>query len=68
MKLLSNLLLVLLILFLYENYAFSLSDYRIKKICENKQRRDICLKELKTKKFNLLKGNQIEIPVIPYKK
>ena len=48
--------------------SFSLTDYKIKKICEKDKRPLICLKNLKEKRNNMLKGNLIEIPVIPYKK
>ena len=68
MKLFFNPLLFLLALFLFENSAYSLSDYQITKMCQKKFRRSTCIKNLKLRKFNLLQGNQIEIPVIPYKK
>ena len=68
MKLFFNTLLFLFILFLFENNAYSLSDYQIKEICQKKSKRSTCIKKLKFKKLNLLKGNKIEIPVIPYKK
>jgi hypothetical protein len=48
--------------------SFSLSDYQIKKICQNERRKSTCIKNLKEKKSNLQKGNFIEIPVVPYKK
>ena len=60
--------LLLLLFFIFDNNAYSMSDYRIKEICKNKPRRSTCIKNLKFKKINLLKGNQIEIPVIPFKK
>ena len=68
MKLFFNPLLFLLILFLFENSAYSLSDYRIKEICRNKRRKSYCIKDLKLKKLNLMQGKKIEIPVIPLKK
>ena len=55
------------ILFLFENSAYSLSDYQIKEICQKKTKRSTCIKNLKSKKLNLLQGNKIEIPVIPFK-
>ena len=39
-----------------------------KKICQKKSNRSTCIKNLKLKKLNLLQGNKIEIPVIPFKK
>ena len=68
MKLFFNPLLFFLILFLFENSAYSLSDYQIKEICQKKSRKYTCIKDLRFKKLNLLQGNKIEIPVIPYKK
>jgi hypothetical protein len=53
---------------LFDNSAYSLSNYRIKEICQKKPKRSICIKNLKFKKINLLKGNKIEIPVIPFKR
>ena len=68
MKLSLNSLLFLLIISLFDNVAYSLSDYRIREICQREQRRSICIKNLKMKKLNLLQGKKIEIPVIPFKK
>ena len=67
-KIFFNPLLFFLIIFLFENSAYSLSDYQIKEICQKKPKRSNCIKNLKFKKLNLLKGNKIEIPVIPYKR
>ena len=68
MKLFFNSLLFFSILFLFENSAYSLSDYQIKEICQKKTKRSTCIKNLKLKKLDLLQGNKIEIPVIPFKK
>ena len=68
MKLFFNTLLFFLIVFLFEDSSYSLSNYRIKEICQNKQKKSNCIKNLKFKKLNLLKGNKIEIPVIPFKR
>ena len=51
-----------------QDKSFSLTDYKIKKICEKEIRELICIKNLKEKRSNLNKGLLIEIPVIPYKK
>ena len=67
MKLFFNTLLFF-ILFLFDNNAYSLSDYQIKEICQKKSKRSTCIKKLKLQKLNLLQGNKIEIPVIPFKK
>ena len=68
MKILFNTFLILLTFFIYENKVFSLSNYQIREICKNKRRRSSCIKNLENKRFNLLKGNRIEIPVIPFKR
>ena len=68
MKLFFNTLFFLFILFLFKNSAYSLSNYQIKEICQKKPKRSTCIKNLKLKKLNLLQGNKIEIPVIPFNK
>ena len=67
MKSFFNTIFYLLVLFSFENSAFSLSENQIKEICKNKLRRSTCIKNLKLKKLNLLQGKTIEIPVIPFK-
>ena len=67
MKFFLNSLLYLLFLFSFENSAYSLSEKEIKKICQKNQRRYTCIKNLNSKKLNLIQGNRIEIPVIPFK-
>ena len=68
MKLFFQPLLFFLIIFLFENSAYSLSNYQIKQRCQNKPKRSSCIKNLKFKKLNLIQGDIIEIPVIPFKK
>ena len=51
----------------FSNESFSLTDYQIRKICKKEKREFSCIKNLQEKRFNLQKGNLIEIPVIPYK-
>ena len=68
MKLLFKTFLLLIIIFIFENSVYSLSDFQIRQICQKKSKRSACIKNLKFKKLNLLKGHQIEIPVVPYKK
>ena len=68
MKLFFNILLFLLFTNFNLDKAYSLSDYQIKEMCQRKKRKSTCIKELKLKNLNLLQGNQIEIPVIPFKK
>ena len=68
MKLFFNTLSFFFIIFLFENSAYSLSNYQIKEICQKKSKKSTCIKKLKLKKLNLLQGNKIEIPVIPFNK
>ena len=68
MKLFINSFLFFLALIIFENKVLSLNDYQIREFCQKKSRRTSCIKKLREKKFNLLKGNRIEIEVIPFKK
>ena len=67
MKSALNLSLFLLVLFTLSDKSFSLTDYKIKKICKKEKQKLSCIKTLKEKKTNLQRGNFIEIPVFPYK-
>jgi len=68
MKILINAIFILGISLLYEDNAFSMTDYQIKKICRNAKRKSDCIEELKDKRLDLIQGKKIEIPVIPFKK
>ena len=68
MKLVLSFSLFLLAFFLFSNESFSLSDYKIKKLCKNEERELTCIKNFQEKKTNLQKGKLIEIPVTPYKR
>jgi len=68
MKLILNFFLFIFALLMMGDKSFSLTDYKIRKICEKEKRESICIKNLKEKRSNLKKGNLIEIPVIPYKR
>ena len=68
MKLALNLCLTLFVLSIFGEKSFSLTDYQIKKICKNENRKSRCIKLLEEKRSNLQKGNLIEIPVLPYKR
>ena len=68
MKLALNLCLTVVVLFIFGDKSFSLTDYQIKKICKNEQRKSTCIKFLEEKRSNLQKGKLIEIPVLPYKR
>ena len=67
MKLFLKLSLFLSVLIIFEDNSLSLTDYQIKKICKNKTRVSICLKNLLEKRSKLQKGIFIEIPVRPYR-
>ena len=67
MKLALNLSLVLFALLIFNNKSFSLTNYQINKICKKEKRVSTCKNILQEKRYNLQKGNLIEIPVIPYK-
>ena len=68
MKSFFNILFYLLLFFSFESSSYAISNSRIIEICKKEVRRSTCIKNLKIKKFNLLEGNRIEIPVIPFKK
>ena len=68
MKLALNLSFFLFILVSFDYQSFSLTYYRIKKICQNEKKELICIKNLKEKNSDLQKGKKIEIPVIHYKR
>ena len=68
MKLVLNLSLTVLALLSFYNKTFALSNYQINKICKKEKRASTCRKKLQEKRYNLEKGNLIEIPVIPYKR
>ena len=68
MQLFLKTFLFFLLSFLQVNNAYALSNYQIKKICQKKLNSSVCIKNLKLRKSDLLKGNRIEIPVIPFKK
>ena len=68
MKLILKLSLFLCVLVIFEDASLSLTDYQIKKICKNKKRTSICIKNLLEKRSKLQKGLFIEIPVRPYRR
>ena len=68
MKLALNLFLFLFVFAIFGEKSLSLTDFQIKRICKKEKREFTCRNLLKEKRFNLQKGNSIEIPVIPYKR
>ncbi len=68
MKLVLNLSLLIFSLLTFGYKSFSLTDYQIKKICMKEKKVSTCKKNLREKRYNLQKGNPIEILVIPYKR
>jgi len=67
MKFALSLFLFLFSLIIFEDKSFALTDYQIRRICKKEKKELTCIKNLREKKYNLQKGNLIEIPVIPYK-
>ena len=68
MKLALYLSLSLLAFFTFIDKSLSITNYQINKICRKEKKASTCIKNLKEKRYNLQKGNLIEIPVIPYKR
>ena len=68
MKLAINITLSLFTMFIPSEKSYSLTDYKIKKICKKEKRELACIKNLQEKRSLLQKGKLIEIPVIPYKR
>ena len=68
MKFFFNSILYLIVLLSFANRAYALSDKKINEICQNKEKRSTCIKNLNFKKLNLIQGKRIEIPVLPFKK
>ena len=68
MKYLLFTFLFLLAFLISENKGFALNNYQIRKICKKERQKTTCIKNLKEKNINLLKGNRIKIPVIPFKR
>ena len=68
MKLALNLSLFLFALFIFGDKTFAITDYQIRTICKKEKKVSNCIKNLKEKRFNLEKGDLIEIPVIPFKR
>ena len=50
-----------------ENKVYALNDYEIRNICKKARKKRTCIRNLKEKNINLLKGKIIKIPVIPFK-
>ena len=68
MKFALNLSSFLIALLIFSDKSISLTNYQIKRICSKEKREFECIKNLKEKRSNLLKGKLIEIPVRPYKR
>ena len=68
MKLTLNLLFFIVSFLTFSEKTFSLSDYQIKKICEKEKKVYTCIKNLKKKRYDLNRGNLIEIPVLRKKR
>ena len=68
MTFLLNIIFFLLVLLIYDNKATALKDFQIRQICKKERKKSACIKNLQNKRYELLKGNSIRIPVIPYKR
>ena len=68
MKYLLNFFILFFAFLIFEEKSYALTDYQIKEICKKKIRKSSCVKYLQEKRSNLLQGNRIEIPVIPFKR
>ena len=67
MKFISTTILFLLPLISLEIKTAAITNYEIKKICDKSKLKSDCIYKLKIKKDKLLKGNRIEIPVLPFR-
>ena len=63
-----NLFLTLLVFFTFIDKSLSITNSQINQICRKEKKTSTCIKNLKEKRYNLQKGNLIEIPVTPYKR
>ena len=68
MKILLNTFILLFTFVIYENKVLALTDYQIREVCQKERKKLACIKNLKYQRYNLIKGNRVEIPVIPFKK
>ena len=68
MKIALNLSLFIIVCLAFDNKSLSITNYQIKNICRKEKRISNCIKKLQEKRSNLIKGNHIQIPVIPYEK
>ena len=68
MKTALNLLFLIFTFLTFVEESLSLTDYQIRKICKKEKWEFTCIKNLQKKRYNLQKGNLIEIPVIPNKR
>ena len=68
MKSALNLCLFLFAFVISVDKSFSLNNFQIKIICKREKKESTCIKSLQKKKFELQKGNFIEIPVKPYRR
>ena len=63
-----HLYIFLFALLTFSGESFSLTDYKINKLCEREKKKLTCIRNLKEKRINLQKGNKIEIPIKPFKR
>ena len=68
MGLIKNIFFFLFLFLIYEHKTIALTDYQIKEVCRKEKRLLKCIKNLQNKRSDLIKGNRIEVPVVPFKK
>ena len=68
MKLTLNLLFLIVSCLIFSDKTLSLSDYQIRKICKKEKKEYTCISNLKKKRYELNRGNLIEIPIVPKKR
>ena len=68
MKLTLNLLFFIVSFLTFSDKTLSLSDYQIRKICQKEKKEYTCITNLKKKRYELNRGNLIEIPIVPKKR
>ena len=68
MKTALNLLFLIFTFLTFVEESLSLTDYQIRKICKKEKLEFTCIKNFQKKRYNLQKGDLIEIPVIPNKR
>ena len=67
MKIFLKIYTIIFLSFILSSEVQAISNYKILKICSKLRLEKKCIKKLKFKREQLIKGKPIEIQVIPYK-